>query len=237
LNALTAPTAEGKLYEVDLRLRPAGNKGPLASALTGFAHYLAQDAWTWEHMALTRARVVAGDIALGERVMAAISSALLRPRDPERLRLDVAEMRERIAAQYPAPSPWAIKHARGGVVDVEFIAQYLMLRGAPRAPWVLSPNTAEAFERLGAAGVLTPRMAAELAEAARLWQQIQAMLRLTVDQDFNENTASDGLKAALVRAAGQADFTALRERVHLTAQRVRAAYRDIVERNTAAAAE
>jgi glutamate-ammonia-ligase adenylyltransferase len=229
LNALSAPTAEGKLYDVDLRLRPAGNKGPLASAYSGFAHYLARDAWTWEHMALTRTRFIAGDTALRDKLLRSISNTLVQTRDPERLLADVADMRRRIAAQHSPSSPWDIKYVSGGLVDLEFVAQYLMLREAAQDPRVLSANTADAFERLGAAGVLQPEEARALAQAARFWQQIQAMLRLTVQDKFEEALASEGLKSALARSTGATDFAALRQCVEATAARVRAAYTHHIE--------
>src|SRR5207302_7383532 len=84
ISAITAPTAEGRLYEVDMRLRPSGESGPIALSLAAFAHYQRQEAWTWEHMALTRARPVAGDPALCERAAAAIGAALRQPGDPQR---------------------------------------------------------------------------------------------------------------------------------------------------------
>ena len=132
--AITAPTAEGKLYEVDMRLRPSGASGPIASRLDAFARYQREAAWTWEHMALTRARRSRRAARrCGQAIMAALAAALTRPRDPARLVADVAEMRERIAAEHPHPAAWDLRNRRGGMVDIEFIAQYLMLREAARS--------------------------------------------------------------------------------------------------------
>ncbi len=228
LNALTAPTADGTLYEVDLRLRPAGNKGPLASSLDAFLQYQAKDAWTWEHMALTRARFVAGDRELGARLMRLVHDILVQPRDADKLLADVADMRRRMASQHGAGSPWQVKHLRGGLVDAEFIAQYLQLRHAAAHPEILSANTSDAFGRLGRAGILAPERAAVMAAAAHFLQQVQAMLRLTVEENFDETAASPGLKTALTRAAGVGEFTALKERLAATASTVRACYEDII---------
>src|SRR5205814_7054902 len=134
IGAITAPTAQGRLYEVDMRLRPSGASGPIASRLDAFATYQREAAWTWEHMALTRARPVAGDAALCRKVAAAIAAALATPRDPGRLVADAAEMRRRIEEANPRVSPWDLRNRRGGLTDLEFIAQYLMLREAARAP-------------------------------------------------------------------------------------------------------
>ena len=229
LNALAAPTAEGNLYHVDLRLRPAGNKGPLASSFQAFLQYQQRDAWTWEHMALTRARFVAGDAAVGAKVMALARDILCQPRDPERLLADVADMRRRVAEQHGAPSPWQVKHVRGGLVDVEFIAQYLLLRHATEHPEILAPSIADAYRALGAAGVLKADAAATLAAAARLLQQVQSMLRLTVEEEFDESTATDGLKAALVRAGGAASFEALKAALAAAQFDVRRAFAEIIE--------
>jgi [glutamine synthetase] adenylyltransferase / [glutamine synthetase]-adenylyl-L-tyrosine phosphorylase len=229
LNALAAPTAEGNLYHVDLRLRPAGNKGPLASSVEAFLQYQQRDAWTWEHMALTRARFVAGDAAFGAKVMALARGILTLPRDPEHLLADVADMRRRVSEQHAARSLWEVKHVRGGLVDVEFIAQYLLLRHASAHPEILVSSIAEAYGRLGAVGLLPPELAAALASAARLLQQVQAMLRLTVEEEFDEATATDGLKTALARAGGVPSFDALKAALAAAQTGVRRAFAESIE--------
>ncbi len=133
VTALTAHTNEGGLYEVDMRLRPSGRAGPLANSLEGFASYHAQSAWTWEQMALTRARVIHGPPGLAERLSDIVKTTLCRPRDPEALVRDVADMRDRIARHMPAKSPWDFKHLPGGLFDIDFVAQYLALRHAAGA--------------------------------------------------------------------------------------------------------
>jgi glutamate-ammonia-ligase adenylyltransferase len=229
INAITAPTAEGKLYEVDMRLRPLGSSGPLATSLAGFRAYHVADAWTWERMALTRARVIAGPTPLAARVDAAIRDVLTVEREDIELVVGVAEMRERIAEQHGTDARWDAKHRRGALVDCEFIVQYLLLRTAPAHPDVLTPTTTEALSRLESAGALDAKRAAGLADAIRLWQRIQGFLRITTGRDFDEATAPEGLKAALARAAGAESFAALCATVDETARFVRACYGDIVE--------
>ncbi|MGH7094637.1 MAG: bifunctional [glutamine synthetase] adenylyltransferase/[glutamine synthetase]-adenylyl-L-tyrosine phosphorylase, partial [Stellaceae bacterium] len=165
IGAITVPTAEGRLYEVDMRLRPSGEAGPIATTIDAFARYQRDEAWTWEHMALTRARPVAGDVALFERVGAAIAGVLRRPRDRRALVTDVAAMRRRIADQHPRPSPWDLRNRRGGLIDLEFTVQYLILREAARAPAIAFRPTGAAIAALGRAGALPPRAVAELGEA------------------------------------------------------------------------
>ena len=144
---ITARTGEGRLYELDMRLRPSGNKGPIATRLDGFAQYQREGAWTWELMALTRARIVTTPDALGSAIEAVIRESLTREREPVALTRDVAAMRARMAKEHPGKSIWDIKHRRGGLVDIEFIAQYLILRHAALDPGILSPNTADALTR------------------------------------------------------------------------------------------
>jgi len=213
VSALTAKTGEGTLYEVDMRLRPSGNSGPIAASLEAFERYQDEAAWTWEHMALTRARIVAGDAALAGRVEAIIARTLAKPRDPAKLVLDVADMRERMAAEHKAGSRWEVKHLRGGLVDIEFIAQYLQLAFAADHPEVLSPNTAGALEKLAEAGVLARPDRDAMMEALSLWQAVQTVLRQTIAGAFDENKAPRGLQDVLVRAADLTDFKTLNDRM------------------------
>src|SRR5262249_3677025 len=157
ISSITAPTAEGRLYPVDMRLRPSGEAGPIASHFAGFARYQQEAAWTWEHMALTRARTVAGEAALCRRVVQTVEAVLRLDRDPRKLLLDVADLRRRLAAENPRPSRWDLKNRRGGLIDLEFIVQYLQLRHAAAVPQVLRRNSASVLAALGQAGLLLPK--------------------------------------------------------------------------------
>ena len=222
-------TGEGRLYEVDMRLRPAGSAGPIASSLEGFLRYQRESAWTWEHMALTRARVIAGPPELAARAGEAIRQILTAPRDPARLLVDVADMRARMEREHRPQSIWDVKHLRGGFVDVEFVAQYLELRHAHDHPEVLSTNTTEALERIAAAGLLDAAVAADLIAATRLWRRVQAMLRLTVAGAFAEEAAPEGLRAVLAKAAGEVDFAGLKAKIVTTAERNHEHFAALVE--------
>jgi len=206
ISAFTSPTAEGILYPVDMRLRPSGQKGPVATQLSSFVHYQESEAWTWEHMALTRARVVSGPPALRASVEAAIRTALLRPRDRAKTAADVRDMRARIEKEKGTRDPWELKQVRGGLVDLEFIAQYLQLVHASGHPDVLSQNTADALERLSAAGLLPAAAADALLPAARLLNNLTQVLRLCLDEPFEPAKASDGLKVLLAQAGDAPDF-------------------------------
>jgi len=224
ITAITVPTAEGHLYEVDMRLRPSGESGPIAASLAAFARYQREAAWTWEHMALTRARPVAGDEALCERISAAITGALTMPRDPARLVADVADMRRRIAEGHPHPSPWDLRNRRGGLIDLEFIVQYLMLREAADAPEVLHRETGAALAALGAAGALPPQGVHELGEALALLRHLRGLLALLFDGVPDPVALEGPAGFTLARCAGAVDFARLEADMTATGARVRAWY-------------
>jgi glutamate-ammonia-ligase adenylyltransferase len=227
--AVEAPTAEGKLYEVDMRLRPSGNKGPIATPLEGFVRYQKEEAWTWEHMALTRARVVAGPQELKQRIEAAIKEVLTARRDAEKLRVDVAEMRARMEQELTKPGDiWDFKHLRGGLVDVEFIAQYLQLLHAHDHPDVLDTNTGLALAKLKSAGLIEERAAANLAAALHLWRNLQGMLRLATGGAFDPAAASEGLKSALVRAAEVESFAEVPRSIESASTKVRRHFENLI---------
>ncbi|NDH64275.1 MAG: bifunctional [glutamine synthetase] adenylyltransferase/[glutamine synthetase]-adenylyl-L-tyrosine phosphorylase, partial [Alphaproteobacteria bacterium] len=195
VTALTAHTNEGALYEVDMRLRPSGRAGPLANSLEGFETYHAQSAWNWEHMALTRARVIHGPPGLVDRLAGIIKTTLCRPRDPDALVRDVADMRDRIARHAPARSAWDFKHLPGGLFDIDFVAQYLALRHAAARPDLLDPHPAEMLRRTAAAGLIAHDDGDRLRATRTLLSDVQSLLRLTLDGDeaeFDEAKAPEG---------------------------------------------
>ena len=230
ISAITAPTAEGSLYEIDMRLRPSGSSGPTASRLESFEHYYREEAWTWEHMALTRARVVAATSQdIDHRTTAIICTTLARPRDPDRLVVDVADMRQRMASQHRGESLWAVKHHRGGLVDIEFIAQYLQLLHGPAHPRVFAENTAEALRRMAETKVLDEDSVASLIGALGLWWRLQDTLRLVAPSGLDEANIPNSTAAALARAATQPDFGTLTATIEDAYGRVFELYRSIVD--------
>lgn len=233
ISALTVQTSEGTLFAVDMRLRPSGGSGPVASSLTAFTRYYRDQAWTWEFMALTRGRVIAGNPELGSRVTKIIAEVVGRPRDSRTLAADVADMRRRVHDAHPGDSLWAIKYGAGGLVDIEFIAQYLILATAARHPDVVSSTTDIAYQRLAAAGAIETGAASTLRNAGRLWRTIQGLLRLTVEGPFDETEAPDGLKAILAGASGEKDFAALKATMEKTATQVARLYDALIERPAA----
>jgi glutamate-ammonia-ligase adenylyltransferase len=229
ISAITAPTAEGRLYDVDMRLRPSGEAGPIASHFAGFARYQSESAWTWEHMALTRARPVAGDANLCRRISETLAAVLRSPRDPEKLVIDVAAMRRRIAEENPRPSPWDLRNRRGGLIDLEFIVQYLVLRHAASSPQLLRRATAEAIAALGEAGLLPAQAQHELGEAAALFRNVQAVLILLADRLPSTAILAEPDAAALAACVGAVDFARLDADITAAAARVSNWYDRLIE--------
>ncbi len=225
VNALTSRTAEGAVYEVDMRLRPSGQSGPLATRLSAFERYQATEAWTWEHMALTRARVIAGPDALCRRVEAAIAEALARPRDPETVFKDARDMRERLAAANSRATgdPWALKLTRGGLVDIDFIWQALCLAHGPTG----ATEARQALDSLADRDVLSEETCAALATARDIQASLLHFIRLSHDGTFDPATAPPALKAVMARAMEVGDFSIVEARLAGAQDTVRTVFAQI----------
>jgi [glutamine synthetase] adenylyltransferase / [glutamine synthetase]-adenylyl-L-tyrosine phosphorylase len=221
ISALTVRTNYGVLYPVDMRLRPSGRSGPLATQIDGFASYQEREAWTWEHMALTRARVISGAPEFAARVDAILREVLCRKRDPAIIAADVIEMRAAIAKEKGDADPWDLKYAAGGLVDIEFIAQYLQLVHAAALPEILDTSTARMLDKAARLGVLAPEDAAVLRPAVRLFHDLTQVLRLCLPGTLDPKTAGAGVLALLARAADLPDFPALAAYVAETQRQVR----------------
>lgn len=206
ISALSAQTSEGALYEVDMRLRPSGHSGPVATQFDGFVDYQNNKAWTWEHMALTRARVVSGPDVFVRKIEDAIRDVLIVERERSQVVEDVREMRARIEKEKGTTDIWDIKNVSGGLVDLEFINQFLQLVSAREYPDVLDQNTAAGLEKLAARGVLSTADAELLVPAAALYHNLTHVLRLCLERPFDPQTASPGLRNLLARAAGVDSF-------------------------------
>jgi [glutamine synthetase] adenylyltransferase / [glutamine synthetase]-adenylyl-L-tyrosine phosphorylase len=226
--ALTTPTGAGMLYEVDMRLRPSGNKGPAAVSFQSFADYHARESWTWEHMALTRARTVVGTEKLRARIEAEIAQRLTTPRDPRHILADARDMRKKIAAQYPGGNVWDLKYAPGGLIDIEFVAQAFQLIHAPDHPALLDTNIIAALKKM-AGNALAPDDANLLIEAAGLEQALTQILRIALEETLQPGQASVGLKTLLARAGGAIDFTQLERELGARQQAVRALFDRLME--------
>ncbi|URD62322.1 bifunctional [glutamine synthetase] adenylyltransferase/[glutamine synthetase]-adenylyl-L-tyrosine phosphorylase [Sphingomonas sp. KRR8] len=217
--ALSVPTAAGPLYEVDTRLRPQGEQGMLAVSLQAFEAYQRGEAWTWEHMALCRARPLTGSPAAREAVTGAIRDVLAMPRDPAKVRADSAAMRADMSRHKPAWGPLDVKLGDGGLVDLEFAVHTLQLSTARG----LDARLEVAIEELGEAGLLdAPQVDADL----RLLSRILVCLRLLAPGQVKLTPPTQTL---LARLCGQGDFPALLAAMSAARQRIAALWARVKE--------
>lgn len=182
INWLATQTSAGRAYEVDMQLRPNGNSGALVASLKGFADYQRDHAWTWEHQALTRARPVAGDMALGEAFKVIRAEVLMRPRDEAKLRQEIVDMRAKMRANLEKKQPglWDVKQGEGGMTEAEFITQYLVLRDAHKdaalVEWSDNWRQLDALERAGSITVEQKTQLIESYRAYRAWTHERGLL-------------------------------------------------------------
>ena len=169
--------------------------------------YHTSESWTWERMALTRARVIAGSASLGIKVSDAIGRAISAKPHKSKIFRDAADMREKLTAQFPGRSFWDLKFTHGGLVDIEFVAQTLQLAEAGRV--IVNSNTIAALGALGEAGALNADEAVTLATAYRLELALTQVLRIAVEGVLDVEAATRGLKTLLARAGGETDFVRL----------------------------
>jgi glutamate-ammonia-ligase adenylyltransferase len=213
VTALSAPMAEGKLYEVDMRLRPSGRQGPVATAFAAFERYQMDEAWTWEHLALTRARVVAGPPDLGADVEASRARVLAAKAGGDAVRGEVAHMRDRIAAAKPPEGPWDAKIGPGRLQDVELAGQALALLAGSTAH-----ATTEQLDEAVSAGVIGADPAACLARAADLFWALQASGKLLGGGATDPDALGAGGRAMILRETGAESVAALARQIRAAAE-------------------
>lgn len=199
---LTTTTGAGMLYDTDLRLRPDGASGLLVSSIESFEDYQRSHAWTWEHQALTRARFVCGDASVGDKFEAIRRAILTLPRDPAKLKEDVLAMRQKMRDGHPNTTElFDIKHDAGGIVDVEFAVQYLILLNGKDHPTLLdNVGNIALLKRCGGLGLLPAEVADAAADAYRELRRAQHAVKLSGAEHARlEKTALAGEQAAVMR--------------------------------------
>ena len=228
IGALTARTNYGVLYDVDMRLRPSGRSGPVATRLDAFENYQEHEAWTWEHMALTRARVISGPPEFADEIETIIRNVLMRDRERELTANDVVEMRRAIADEKGENDVWDLKYAAGGMIDIEFIAQFLQLVYAAAHPEILDRSSLQVLEKAARLKFLAQGDVDVLRPAARLYQDLGQILRLCLSERFRPDAAGADLLRLLARAADEPDFSTLEARVKDTQVEVRRIFTKIL---------
>ena len=228
ITALSVLTGEGRLYDVDTRLRPDGKKAPIATRILSYEQYYANSAWTWEYMALIKARVIVGPTDLSVRLETMRHAVLSQEREKTRLVSDVLEMRNRISLEFPGRNIWDIKHRPGGLVDAEFIAQYLQLLHAAECPEVLSPNTIHSLYQLHEHGFLNSRAANEIIGGLTFWYDLESALRITTTEGLENKSHTTGPQKILAQAGNTTNFEELVEKMHDTANLVRRHFNHLI---------
>ena len=226
--ALTAPTAEGGLYEVDLRLRPSGTQGPVAVNLNAFEAYYQSEAETWEFLALTRARVAwATSPGFAKVAQDAVETALRRRRDRATTLREARAMRLLIEKEKPPENLWDMKLSRGGLVDIEFAAKVLqIMHAADGGP--LHPHTAQALALLAKAGFAKKSLVDDLESAWRLQQNLSQVLKLALPETGDPTKEPDAFRALLAQAGGAETFQLLQEMLRSKRAASRKAYEAIL---------
>ena len=228
INALTAPTGEGYLYEVDMRLRPSGTQGPIAVSLEAFRKYHQEMAHTWEHMAWTRARIVSAPETFTHDINAVIRGFLARPRDPESLAHEVALMRARVDQEHHTSNIWDFKYVRGGMMDAEFITQFLLLREAAAFPEILQGTTITALEQLAANQCVPEEAAGEIIETLRLLRDLQQVTRLCLGDNPDVHHAPNAMRNMIAAREQAQTFSELEQRITDHEMNVYQIYRQII---------
>ncbi|GAB4536661.1 MAG: [glutamate--ammonia-ligase] adenylyltransferase [Ruegeria sp.] len=197
ITALSAPMSQGRLYEVDMRLRPSGNQGPVATSWASFTHYQQNEAWVWEHLALTRARVVAGEPGLARDIEAFRADFIARPRDAGQVLREVSEMRARLAAAKSPAGIWDVKNGPGRLLDIELMAEAgALLAGSAER------DVASGLQGAVVAGLLEVAQAQVLRTAYDLFWQVQCAARLLSGKVIEADKIGQGGTAFLCRATG-----------------------------------
>jgi [glutamine synthetase] adenylyltransferase / [glutamine synthetase]-adenylyl-L-tyrosine phosphorylase len=227
LDGLTRFTEDGGLYDVDMRLRPYGDKGPVAVQASSFKRYFAEEAWTFEAQSLTRARVIAGDSDFGIDLIDAAAAAIAARAQCLDVRADIAAMRTRVAAHKPAANAWDVKLARGGLIDVEFITQAHLLEHARDGGDPMRANSGQALAALSGAGVIEVHLARELRSAWRLYSNVRHLKKALCLKPREMAEASDPALGPMLTLCGEASVGALTETLLETQARVRALFSDL----------
>ncbi len=228
VSALTVATRRGRLYDVDLRLRPSGGKGPLATQMRSFIEYQSGEAEIWEHMALTRARPLAGDSSLQDELATHISRILSQKRDVRPLAKAVRDMRQLIAAEKGDRNPWDLKLVRGGMMDIEFIAQYLALAYGAIHPDLLDVETQNILSHAAQLGLVMEGEGERLIAAHHLYTSLMQMTRITLEGDFDPARTASGVLRRIAAAADLPDFRLLETMLADTRRDVRAIFNNVL---------
>ncbi len=215
-----------------MRLRPSGRQGPVATQIASFRAYQAEQAEVWEHMALTRARPVAGDESLAGETREIIANTLFRADlvgdDRRNLAKAVRDMRALIAREKGESDGWDLKLAAGGLLDVEFVTQYFALAHGGGAPSLRDTATRKILEAAAREKILHEATAARLIDALALYGNVTQWLRLALEPGADPRQAAEGVKRRIANASGLPDFALLERELAATRKQVRRIFNQLL---------
>lgn len=232
VTAISALTPEGRLFEIDTRLRPSGNQGPLAITVSTLEEYYQTSAWTWEFLALTRARIVYGMQGISGAITPVILNTITNKHSGKDLRANTMEMRQKLRDQFDTGNPLEVKHTKGGMVDIEFICQFLILQNSDQYPEIIKGNTLECLKALDYADLLDTETAQFLASSYKLQQHIQSTLRLCLESTPKSlEDIPGGLVDMLITKNPTSDIDGFIEELKIIQKKTYAQYELLVENN------
>ncbi|HEU5047026.1 MAG TPA: bifunctional [glutamine synthetase] adenylyltransferase/[glutamine synthetase]-adenylyl-L-tyrosine phosphorylase [Rickettsiales bacterium] len=233
ISSVTSLTREGRLYEIDTRLRPSGGDGALAVGVGAFEKYFRESAWTFELMAFTRARVITGHPMLREQVQRIITENIRRPHTAPALAQDIKTLRAKITREFGSDNIWNLKYVHGGLMDLDFLAQYFVLLHAEKNPEVIAGSTGVVLRNLMGRKLIEEKMGRALREAHEFFTSLFALLRLCGGGVLDEATAPDGLKHLIAARLELEDFTAVRTALLDSIATVKQYFEEIIEKSNA----
>lgn len=222
-------SSDGNLYNIDTRLRPMGEKGPLAASVEAYEKYYTESAWNWEFMALTKVRVIYGEADLRHRLEGIIAHNLTRKINNETLAADMGKMRQKISGSYDTKNIWDVKYAEGGIFEIEFIFQYYILAEGHNHPDIISTNfeNKNIAKTLHQKGIIGARQAEDLSNAFTLLRNVQSAIRLTSQSGFEEKNASENQKRMMTNSLGEVKFENLKNKLVQTEKLVHEYYEQV----------
>lgn len=216
ITSLTALTSQGRLYDADTRLRPSGKDGAIAVSAVAFDNYFTSSAWTFEFMALTRARVLAGKESLQAQVRQIITTQLTRKRDKEKLVADILDLRTRVDKEFGTTNTWNLKYVRGGLMDIDFLSQYFILLHAHEYTDIIHPSARDVFGAMQKHNLLPEAEAKILIDAHSFLNSLFTMLRLCGGSALDEQSTVPGVKAMIAGGLRMPHFGEVRELLRST---------------------
>lgn len=220
IGMLTAQGREGRLCDVDTRMRPHGNKGPLATSLSGFDKYYAESAWVFEKLALTRGRVIWAEGEFAKRINQILHQHLSTPMEKQPLMEGLQFIREKIREAHRTKNPWDIKHAEGGLLDCDFLLQYFTLLYSAKIKYLLPASPEQVMDELHACALPDDATLNKLKAARRLLADLMYYLRLCAGEEMDISRAPAGLTRILTDISGCKDFPALQKKLVKTERQI-----------------